>query len=214
MRLNQLLIGLCLEPFPFLKDYAINDNYKLDLPPVMQGLHPLHSSQSSWNVPQTRTSCLLRTPWTCFQSLVPIDASGQQELKVVKMFKNLISRKKGKFLNYSKGFDEIEAIWEPLDTHEGGVLRSKPPCLTPIRKLSPSASHRLMTNGGQLRQSSHFIILLYHLNLISRDFGHLSKNVIPWKLKLVLPCSLLLNLSWKPNGNHESLFISFLLREI
>jgi len=80
------------------------------------------------------------------------------------------------------------------------VLLLKLTGLTPVTKPFPSTSPGLITNVGQVGQSRHLNISLYHQSLILTDSGHLSKTLTTLKPKPVTPFLPLMSLNWKPNG--------------
>ena len=113
------LVGPWLGPFSVLEGPDKHDNYKLNLPPIMQGIHP-------W-IHRSHLRIYLRPDLKAFSGLpkpaskepVTIDASGQEEWEVENVIKDRIYRKKCLFLLHLKDYDEIEATWEPLDALEG-----------------------------------------------------------------------------------------------
>ena len=85
----------------------------------MQGIHP-------W-IYRSHLRIYLRPDLKAFPGLpeptskerVTLDALGQEEWEVEKVFKERIYHKKCKFLIHWKGYNKIEATWEPLDALEG-----------------------------------------------------------------------------------------------
>ena len=116
---NHKLVGPWLGPFSVSEGPDKYDNYKINLPPIMQGIHPWihHSHLRIYLRPDLKAFPGLPEPIS--KEPVTIDASGQEEWEVEKVLKDGIYRKKRQFLIHWKGYDEIEATWEPLDLLEG-----------------------------------------------------------------------------------------------
>ena len=116
---NNKLVGQWLGPFSVSEVQDKHDNNKINLPPIMQGIHPwIHRSHLRIYLrPDLKAFPELPQP-TCKEP-VRIDASRQEEWEVEKVLKDRIYRKKRQFLIHWKGYDEIEATWEPLDILEG-----------------------------------------------------------------------------------------------
>ena len=116
---NQKLVGPWLGLFSVSEGPEKHDNYKIKLPPIMQGIHPwIHRSPLGIYLrPDLNTFPGLAEP-ACKEP-VTIDASGQEEWEVEKVLKDRIYPKKRQFLIHWKGYDEIEATWELLDALEG-----------------------------------------------------------------------------------------------
>ena len=85
----------------------------------MQGIHPwIHRSHLRIYL-RPNLKAFPGLPEPASKEPVTIDASGQEEWEVEKVLKDRIYRKKCQFLIHWKGYDEIEATWEPLDILEG-----------------------------------------------------------------------------------------------
>jgi len=87
---NHKLVGPWLGPFSVSEGPDRHDNYKLNLPPIMQGIHP-------W-IHRSHLRIYLRPDLKAFPGLpepsskepVTIDASGQEEWEVEKVLKDRI----------------------------------------------------------------------------------------------------------------------------
>ena len=92
----------------------------------MQGIHPwiLCSHLRIYLRPDLKT--FLGLPEPAPKEPVTIDASGPAEWEVEKVLMDRIYWRKCQLLIHWKEYDEIEAIWEPLDALEGArtVLRT------------------------------------------------------------------------------------------
>ena len=112
-------MGSWLEPFSVSEGPEKHDNYEINLHPIMQGIHP-------W-IDRSHLRIYLRPDHKAFPGLpepaskepVTIDTSGQEAWEVETVLKYRIYRKQRQFLIHWKGYDEIEATWEPLDALEG-----------------------------------------------------------------------------------------------
>jgi len=79
---------------------------------------PLDLSEPASNLPQTRAHGFPGFPEPSSREPVTIAPSGHEEWEVEKLLKDSIYQKKREFLINWKGYDEIEATWEPLDVLE------------------------------------------------------------------------------------------------
>ena len=70
-----------------------------------------------------------------------IDVRGQDEWEVEKVLKDRIYRKKRQFLNYGKGYEEIEATWEALDALAGASTALKTYCFETYNETIPFLLH-------------------------------------------------------------------------
>jgi len=115
---NHKTVGPWLGPFQVSEGPDTHNNYKLVLPDVMKGIHP-------W-IHRTHLRIYLRPNLEAFPGLptphpqqpVTIDASGNDLWAVEKILNDRIYRKKRQFLVHWKGYDEIEATWEPIENLE------------------------------------------------------------------------------------------------
>ena len=113
------LVGPWLGPFAVSEGPDKHNNFKLKLPPIMAKIHP-------W-IHRSHLRIYLRPDLNAFPGLpapapkepVYIDTSGQEQWEVEKILKDRIYRKKRQFLVHWKGYDEIEATWEPVQHLEG-----------------------------------------------------------------------------------------------
>jgi len=106
---NHKLVGPWLGPFSVSEGPDRHDNYKLNLPPIMQGIHPwIHRSNLRIYL-RPNLKAFPGLPEPSSKEPVTIDASGQEEWEVEKVLKDRIYRKKRQFLIHWKGYDEIKA---------------------------------------------------------------------------------------------------------
>jgi len=112
---NHKLVGPWLGPFNVSEGPDKHNNYKLVLPDIMKGIHPwIHRSNLRIYLrPNLEAFPGLPTPHP--QEPVIIDASGNELWAVEKILNDRIYRRKRQFLIHWKGYDEIEATWEPLE---------------------------------------------------------------------------------------------------
>ena len=85
----------------------------------MQGIHPWIHRRHLRIYLRRDLKAFPELPQPAFKQPVSIDASRQEEWEVEKVLKDRIYRKKRQFLIHWKGYDEIEATWEPFDILEG-----------------------------------------------------------------------------------------------
>ena len=96
-----------------------HDNYKINLTPIMQGIHPcIHRSHLRIYL-RSDLKAFSELPEPALKEPVTIDASRQEGSEVENVLKDRIYRKKRQFLIHWKGYNEIEPTWEPLDVSEG-----------------------------------------------------------------------------------------------
>ena len=118
---NHKLVGPWLGPFLVSEWPDTHDNYKINLPPIMQGIHPwIHRSHLRISL-RPDLQAFPGLPEPISKEPVTIDASGREEWEVEKVIKDQIYRKQRRFLIHRKGYDEIEATWEPLNVLEGAT---------------------------------------------------------------------------------------------
>src|SRR5688572_26345348 len=107
-------IGPWLGPFKTLEVPDNNDNFKLELPPVMSGIHPwIHRSHLRiYNKPDNimYPGQRMAPP----PAPVELDAQGEEQWEVEKILNDKIYWRKRMFLIKWKGFPDYEATWEPL----------------------------------------------------------------------------------------------------
>ena len=91
-----------------------HNNYKINLPPILQGIHPwIHSSHLRIS-PRPDLKTFSGLPEPASNESFTIDASGHEEWQVEKVLKDRIYRRKRKFPIHGKGYNEIKTTWEPL----------------------------------------------------------------------------------------------------
>ena len=116
---NHKLVGSWLGLFSVSEGPDKHDNYKINLLPIMQGIHPwIHRSHLRIYL-RLDLKALPGLSQSAPKEPVTIDASGQEEWEVEKVLKDRIYPKKRQFLIHWKDYDVIEATWEPLVVLEG-----------------------------------------------------------------------------------------------
>ena len=177
----------------------------------MQGIHLcIHRSQL-WIHLRPDLKAFLGPPEPAFKEPVTIDASGQEEWEVEKVLKDQICRKKQQFLIDWKGYDEMEATWEPLDALEGASTAHRTYWFETYIETSPFHlpwTHNNVWSAWTVQQPEY---LPLSPELDPDRFWAPSKTLTTLRPKPGILSLLLMNLRWKSKGIHLLCFISFLL---